>query len=51
MSELFDEHGGFRKLPGTVLKNEATGKTIYEPPQDAVEPEIAGYVPVYRNSC
>ena len=25
---------GFRKLPGTLLKNEATGETVYEPPQD-----------------
>lgn len=25
---------GFRKLPGTKLKNEATGETVYEPPQD-----------------
>jgi len=26
---------GLRKLPGTVLKNAATGRVIYEPPQDA----------------
>lgn len=25
---------GFRKLPGTVLKNSLTGETVYEPPQD-----------------
>jgi Fic family protein len=25
---------GFRKLPGTNLKNPATGKTVYVPPQD-----------------
>lgn len=25
---------GFRKLPGTALKNAATGETIYTPPQD-----------------
>lgn len=25
---------GFRKLPGTKLLNEATGETVYEPPQD-----------------
>lgn len=30
---------GLRKLPGTVLKNQSTGKVIYEPPQDAVEIE------------
>jgi Fic family protein len=25
---------GFRKLPGTELKNEQTGETVYRPPQD-----------------
>ena len=29
-------NAGFRKLPGTVLKNQATGATVYQPPQDAV---------------
>lgn len=28
---------GFRKLPGTALKNATTGKTIYTPPQDYKE--------------
>ncbi|MGE5354824.1 MAG: Fic family protein [Deltaproteobacteria bacterium] len=27
-------NAGFRKLPGTALKNAATGETIYTPPQD-----------------
>lgn len=27
-------NAGFRKLPGTDLKNQATGETIYVPPQD-----------------
>jgi Fic family protein len=27
---------GLRKLPGTVLKNEATGAIVYEPPQSGV---------------
>lgn len=26
-------NAGFRKLPGTALKNDATGEVIYEPPQ------------------
>ena len=26
---------GFRKIPGTVLKNESTGETVFTPPQDA----------------
>ena len=38
-AELEQNRAGLRKLPGTVLKNEATGRTIYEPPQDAVEVE------------
>lgn len=31
---LEDNKAGFRKLPGTALKNAGTGKTIYAPPQD-----------------
>lgn len=31
---LEDNKAGFRKLPGTVLKNALTGETIYTPPQD-----------------
>lgn len=31
---LEDNKAGFRKLPGTALKNTSTGKTIYTPPQD-----------------
>lgn len=31
---LEDNKAGFRRLPGTVLKNSATGETIYTPPQD-----------------
>lgn len=38
-AELERNRAGLRKLPGTVLKNEATGRTIYEPPQDAAEVE------------
>ena len=30
-------NAGFRKLPGTALKNYATGATIYTPPQDYQE--------------
>ncbi|WP_430813834.1 Fic family protein [Carboxylicivirga sp. RSCT41] len=32
--ELEDNKAGFRKLPGTALKNTSTGETIYTPPQD-----------------
>ncbi len=31
---LEDNNAGFRKLPGTTLKNAATGEIIYTPPQD-----------------
>lgn len=31
---------GFRKLPGTELKNQQTGKVIYTPPQDPGQVEI-----------
>lgn len=31
---LEDNNAGFRKLPGTELKNAATGEIIYTPPQD-----------------
>jgi len=32
---LEDNKAGFRKLPGTELKNAATGEVIYTPPQDS----------------
>ncbi len=38
-AELERNRAGLRKLPGTVLKNEATGQVIYQPPQDAAEVE------------
>jgi Fic family protein len=38
-AELEQNRAGLRKLPGTVLKNDATGAVIYEPPQDAAEVE------------
>jgi len=34
---LENNTAGFRKLPGTDLKNAATGETIYTPPQDYEE--------------
>lgn len=34
--EVEQNKAGLRKLPGTVLKNQTTGATVYEPPQDAV---------------
>lgn len=34
---LEDNKAGFRRLPGTALKNAATGKTVYTPPQDYEE--------------
>jgi Fic family protein len=37
--ELEQNKAGFRKLPGTALKNAATGETIYTPPQDIEEIE------------
>jgi Fic family protein len=32
--EVEQNSAGFRKLPGTVLKNQASGEVVYEPPQD-----------------
>jgi Fic family protein len=35
IQEIIEENkAGFRKLPGTVLKNEGTGQVIFTPPQD-----------------
>ena len=34
---LENNKAGFRRLPGTALKNDATEKTIYTPPQDYEE--------------
>ena len=36
-AEIERNKAGLRKLPGTVLKNQATGETIYEPPQSAAD--------------
>jgi len=36
-SELEKNRAGFRKLPGTELKNEQTGHIVYTPPQTADE--------------
>ncbi|MDP3123759.1 MAG: Fic/DOC family N-terminal domain-containing protein, partial [Thiobacillus sp.] len=33
---LEQNRAGLRKLPGTVLKNQNTGKVVYQPPQDPV---------------
>ncbi|MCB2206948.1 MAG: Fic family protein [Bacteroidetes bacterium] len=35
--ELKGNSAGFRKLPGTALKNSSTGETIYTPPQEINE--------------
>ena len=35
--ELEGNSAGFRKLPGTALKNSSTGEIIYTPPQDISE--------------
>jgi Fic family protein len=34
---LVENNAGFRKLPGTELKNERTGEVVYTPPQDELE--------------
>ena len=34
---LEDNNAGFRKLPGTALKNAITGEVVYTPPQDHEE--------------
>jgi Fic family protein len=36
-SEIQRNRAGLRRVPGTVLKNPATGQTIYTPPQSAQE--------------
>jgi len=36
-SELEKNRAGFRKLPGTALKNATTGETVYTPPQEYSE--------------
>ncbi len=35
--ELVDNTAGIRSTPGTVLKNDKTGKVVYTPPQDKAE--------------
>jgi Fic family protein len=36
-SGIEENRAGFRKLPGTALKNEQTGETVYTPPQHPEE--------------
>lgn len=36
-AKIEESRAGLRKLPGTVLRNERSGRVIYEPPQDAVQ--------------
>ena len=35
--ELVGNNAGIRSMPGTVLKNDATGEVVYTPPQDKNE--------------
>ena len=35
--KLVDNSAGIRNIPGTVLKNDTTGETVYTPPQDKAE--------------
>ena len=38
LQEILEENdAGFRKLPGTALKNQATGEVVYTPPQNHAE--------------
>jgi Fic family protein len=59
---LEGNNAGFRKLPGTALKNAQTGETVYLPPQDSNEilslmtnleqfindPELSDYDPLVK---
>ncbi|CAN5843444.1 Fic family protein [soil metagenome] len=36
-AEIEQNRAGLRTVPGTVLRNESSGQTVYEPPQSAVE--------------
>lgn len=59
---LEGNNAGFRKLPGTALKNTQTGETVYLPPQDPTEiinlmtnleqfindPELSDYDPLVK---
>lgn len=36
-AEIEQNSAGLRKVPGTVLRNEVTGETVFEPPQDGAE--------------
>jgi Fic family protein len=36
-ARLEENKAGFRKLPGTALKNDRTGETVYTPPQDVMQ--------------
>ncbi|MEQ9097516.1 MAG: Fic family protein [Imperialibacter sp.] len=46
-----ENDAGYRKLPGTALKNEQTGEVVYTPPQDPREiEELMGNLEGFMNS-
>lgn len=51
IQEVLEENkAGFRRLPGTALKNEQTGETIYTPPQSYDEiADLMGNLEVFIN--
>lgn len=51
-AELMKHRSGLRKLPGTELKNEQTGETVYIPPQDPQEiVELMSNLEMYINDA
>lgn len=41
---------GFRRTPGTVLRNDRTGETIYEPPEPPRIPDLMGELEEYLHA-
>lgn len=46
---LEGNRAGFRKTPGTVLKNERTGEVVFEPPTPEKIPEYMGALEAFMN--
>jgi Fic family protein len=48
-SVLEGNDAGFRATPGTVLRNERTGETVFEPPSPLMVPRLMGELERYIN--
>jgi len=49
-AELEGNNAGFRKIPGTVLKNEQTKQVVYQPPSPEIVPDLMSSLELFMHS-